>query len=120
MSVHVGPVDSGPHNQYQVAIYTNSKGQPGTLVAKSQTGTLKPNAWNTVSISATLQPKQIYWFAYNTNGSSDGVNNLNITPGKALISAWSTNGRTFGDWPKSFGGITRQQGTFSIYATFSQ
>ena len=42
ISVFVGNVDSGSHNQYQVAIYTDNSGVPGTLVAQSGTGTLAP------------------------------------------------------------------------------
>ena len=55
MSVYVGAVDSLVANrQYQLAVYTDVAGRPGTRVAFSATGTLVPNAWNTLTINATL------------------------------------------------------------------
>ena len=68
LSVYVGTVDAAPNNQYQVAIYTDQNGAPGTLVASSTAGTLIPNAWNTLPLVATLQANTSYWLMYNTNG----------------------------------------------------
>src|SRR5207342_3024161 len=76
ISVFVGAVDIAPNNQYQVAIYTNQNGAPGTLVASSTTGTLTPNAWNTRPLVAQLQATTSYWLMYNTNGRTAKVNNM--------------------------------------------
>ncbi len=47
MSVYVGNLDSVAANrQYQLAIYTDTAGRPGTLVGVSATGTLVANSWN--------------------------------------------------------------------------
>src|SRR5204863_7202672 len=54
MSVYVGDLDSLPERrEYQVAVYTDNGGRPGTLVAVSPTGTLAGYSWHTVSISAS-------------------------------------------------------------------
>jgi len=81
MSVHVGaPIDVPPYDQFEVAIYEDHRGAPGRLLARSARGTLMPNAWNSVPVSLVLHPLTPYWFMYNTNGSSDHVNNLTMTP----------------------------------------
>lgn len=76
----VGPVDLAPHNQFQLAIYRESAGAPGQRLALSASGRLVPDAWNTVSITAVLEPRTSYWLLYNTNGSNVYVNNVTYTP----------------------------------------
>lgn len=115
MSVNVGAVSAAPNNQFQVAIYTDNAGLPGTLVANSQSGTLTANSWNTVAITANLQANTGYWLAYNTNGTAATVNNMKYDSGG--LSAWRTNGQSFGTWPQNFGAATTQAVTFSIYAS---
>lgn len=112
MSVYVGPVAAVPNDQYQVGIYADNNGVPGNLVASSGTGTLTPNAWNTLPIKASLNPNAGYWFMYNTNGN----NNLYYTP-NIPQQAWT--GMSFGTWPQSFGQATMGSGEFSIYATLA-
>ena len=119
MSVHVASVDTAPHNQYQVAIYSDNRGNPGQLVARSQTGILIANAWNIIAINATLQAGKTYWFAYNTNGTNFSVNNMNLSTTGAFRMGWSTSGISFGTWPNSFGAVSKQQGVFSIYVSFN-
>jgi PAP2 superfamily len=81
VSVYVAaPVDVAPYNQYQLAIYDDAHGAPGRLVASTSSGTLTPDEWNTLPISAVLEPKTPYWLMYNTNGTNGGVNNLTLTP----------------------------------------
>lgn len=116
MSVRVGAVSAAPNNQFQVGIYTDSGGVPGTLVANSESGTLAANSWNTVPITASLQANTSYWLGYNTNGSSTSVNNMRYDNGG--FGAWKTSGQTFGAWPANFGPATTQAVTFSIYASF--
>lgn len=119
-SVYVGTVDTTPNNQFEIAIYTNNNGVPGTLVAKSTRGTLKANSWNTVNITASLKAKTAYWIAYNSNGRSTSVNNMHFNSTNNLgKTAWSTNGQLFGVWPTTFGSATKQGAIFSIYVTYT-
>jgi hypothetical protein len=121
MSVYVGPIDSGANNrQYQLAIYTHNTttGKPGTLVAKTASGTLKANAWNTLPITATLSPNTSYWLLYNTNGRTTSVNNMYFNNGTAGQGVFSTNSVTFGTWPTTFPASTLTSGVYSLYATF--
>jgi glucose/arabinose dehydrogenase/PKD repeat protein len=112
ISVHLTTVRAAPADQYQVAIYTDANGSPGTLVASSTSGTLTANVWNTRPITATLAPNTAYWLMYNTNGD----NNMSYDTGTAGQGAWSTP-RTFGTWPSGFGTSTRWTGKYSIYAS---
>ncbi|MFN7985380.1 MAG: phosphatase PAP2 family protein [Vicinamibacterales bacterium] len=74
------PVDQAPYNQFELAIYADDHGAPGHLIARSQAGELRGNAWNTVPIDVVLAPRTPYWFFYNSNGRSDAVNNLTFSP----------------------------------------
>ena len=118
MSVFVGNVDSGSHNQYQLAIYSDNNGKPGTLVAHSATGTLTPLSWNTLTISATLQPNTTYWLMYNTNASTatNYLNNLYFDPGAQGEAAWAKH--AFGSWPTTFPTPTFDTTQFSMYITY--
>jgi hypothetical protein len=61
MSVYVaGPVSASPNNQFQLAIYADSGGSPGSLLASSQSGVITPNAWNTVAVAANLSANTSY------------------------------------------------------------
>ncbi|GAA0657960.1 hypothetical protein GCM10010193_05790 [Kitasatospora atroaurantiaca] len=117
ISVYVGAVGAAPNNQYQVAVYADSSGKPGALLASSASGTLTANAWNTLPVTATLGPNTPYWLAYNTNGSNATVNNLKYTSGGT--SAYGNGGATFGTWPATFGATTAENLSFSIYATYT-
>ncbi len=115
MSVFVGPI--GPTANYQVAIYTDVAGRPGSLIASSPTGTLIGNSWNTLSISAPLAAGTTYWLMYNTNGTSSTVNNMAYDPAPAGTSAYAP--RTFGSWPATFPAIgpsNLQPMRFSLFA----
>ncbi len=50
------PIGAAPNNQFQVAVYADQNGAPGTLIAASSSQAITPNAWNTAALSATLQP----------------------------------------------------------------
>lgn len=119
MSGYVGQVDSSPHNQYSLAIYGDASGSPGALVAQSGTGTLSPNSWNTLPISAFLQPNTSYWLVYNNNGSSGAVNNLYYNNVSTNLGAYSTTGQSFGGWPSSFGSSSLGGWQYSLYVTAS-
>ncbi len=116
MSVYVRSIDVAPNNKFQMAIYTDSSGSPGTLVASTAQGTLTANAWNTLPIVASLAPNTAYWLTYNTNGSNAGVNNMAYDTGSSGQGGWSNAGVTFGSWPQTFGGSTLSNPVYSIYA----
>jgi hypothetical protein len=119
MSVYVGNVDSVSANrQYQVAIYTDNAGRPGTLLARSATGTLAGNAWNTIAVSASLQSSTNYWLLFNTNGRSSAVNNMRYNNGSAGQGAFSTSQVPFGTWSAIAPAATIDSLVFSLFATF--
>lgn len=117
ISVYVGSVSASPNNQYQVAIYTDKNGLPGSLVAKSNAGTLTANSWNTIAITANLAANTSYWLAYNTNGKDSASNNMYYSTGGT--DAYTQNPTTFGTWPTNFGNAVKGASNFSIYATVS-
>ncbi|MFJ1706160.1 Ig-like domain-containing protein [Kitasatospora sp. NPDC088346] len=117
ISVHVGAVDPAPNNQYQVAVYADSSGKPGSLLASSAAGTLTANSWNTLALTATLAPNTPYWLAYNSNGSSAAVNNLKYASGGT--SGYGVGGTAFGTWPATFGTAATDSVSFSMYATYT-
>ncbi len=100
----MGAVDSPPHNKYQVAIYSDNNGIPGSLLAVSAIGTITPNSWNTIPISLALQPNTSYWLINNSNGTNINVNNLAITnnapPGQH---DWHSNQPFDAGFPQTFG-----------------
>ena len=119
MSVYVGAVDSTVANrQYQLALYTDISGRPGTRLAASTTGTLLPNAWNTLTINATLLAGTNYWLMFNTNGRTGAVNNMRHNTGAAGQGAYSTASVPFGTWPATFPAATTTNFVFSLFATF--
>jgi hypothetical protein len=115
LSVFVGNVDIWPNNQYQLAIYTDNNGVPGTLVARTTSGTLKPLAWNTLPITAKLSANTPYWLMYNTNARSTDLNNIYYDSNSSGVGAWAK--QPFGTWPTKFPPASTDAINFSIYAT---
>jgi hypothetical protein len=119
MSVYVGAIDSlAANRQYQLAVYTDNAGRPGTLIAASAAGTLVANAWNALPVSASLLGSTNYWLMFNTNGRTEGVNNMRYNSGAAGQGAYSTGSVTFGTWPATFPAATATNFVFSLFATF--
>jgi hypothetical protein len=119
VSVYVGSIDAVSSNRnFQLAIYTSSGNAPGTLVARSASGTLVANSWNTLPISAALQPNTSYWLMYNTNGITDSINNMYYNSGSNGQGVFSNSSVNFGVWPTSFPAATLTSGVYSLYATF--
>jgi hypothetical protein len=116
MSVFVRSINSAPENKFQLAIYTDANGSPGTLVASTAQGTLTADAWNTLPISATLAPNAAYWFVYNTNSTNTNLNNMVYDSGSSGQAVYSGGSIPFGTWPSSFGASVFWAGKFSIYA----
>ncbi len=124
MTAYVGAIDPNPANDlFQTAIYSDSNGSPGTLVASSASGTLAANSWNTVAITATLAPNATYWLIYNANGSAGGYDDLAYDPAPAGSGVYWTNATTstvpYGTWPATFGAATTISDLYSLYATLS-
>lgn len=117
ISAYVGPIDASPRNQFSMAIYTDSNGKPGALVAQTGVGTLKANGWNSLPISATLTANTAYWIFYNTNTSNASLNNLNYNTDPGKVGAYAS--RSFAGWPSSFGASTMVSTRYSIYLSGS-
>lgn len=118
LSVFVAsPVSASPNNQFQVAIYADNNGAPGTLIASSGPQTIVPDAWSTVLINAPVTANSYYWLAYNTNGLNGSSNNLRFDSAGGT-SEWITT-EPFGTWPATYGPVGGT-GTYnpSIYASF--
>jgi hypothetical protein len=116
ISVYVGAVDAAPYDQFAVAIYSDVNGALGDLVAQSDTGTLVANTWNSLPITAPLQPNTAYWLVYNNNGSTPDVNNTYYEDGAGGIGGGFADA-TFGTWPSSLAGATMGDWSYSIQAT---
>lgn len=115
MSVYIRSVSASPNNKYQLAVYTDNAGAPGSLVASSATGTLTANSWNTLPISVALEANTAYWLVYNTSSTAS---NLSFIGGSAGQGAYSNSTVPFGSWPTLFGSPTIEDVEFSIYATY--
>ncbi|MFG3056062.1 Ig-like domain-containing protein [Kitasatospora sp. NPDC048239] len=118
LSVHVGPVSAAPNNQYQLAVYTDAGGSPGTLVAASGAGTLTANAWNSLPVNVTLGANTSYWFVYNSNGTGATVNNMNYSTGASGSGAYSNSVVPFGTWPTTFGPAVKDPLLYSLYGSY--
>src|SRR5262249_2504019 len=118
MSVHVGNVSAAPNNQYELAIYSDDNGRPGSLVARSPRRTLAPNACNTLPVHATLRPNSAHRLMNSTNREDRRANHLNYRDGD-VPQAYSSRSVVFGTWPERFGKATTASGAFSIYATYA-
>ena len=96
------------------AMGVGKRKRPPAPPGASTSGTLVANAWNTLPISATLQPNTAYWLVYNTNGRSNGVNDLQFDTGAANVGVRSGNAK-FGTWPTTFGTSTLSSASHSMY-----
>jgi hypothetical protein len=76
-------------------------------MAQTASGTLQPNAWNRLPLSAPLCANTTCWLMYNTDGSNGTVNKLADNSHPATVGAWAA--RTFGAWPATFGNSTLQR-----------
>lgn len=118
LSVHVGTVSAAPNNQFQLAVYSDSSGSPGTLLVPTASGTLTPNAWNPVPVSFTLAANTTYWFVYNSNGTGSTVNNMHFSTGAAGSGAYSNAVVPFGTWPATFGPAVKDTLVYSLYGAY--
>jgi hypothetical protein len=113
LSTYFGSAAAAPNNQFQMAIYADNGGVPGTLISSSSTQTVAPASWNTVNISVSLSANTVYWLAVNTNGSS-AVNFNN-----AGANTTYSRSQTFGTMPSSFGSASTNAISASLYGTYT-
>jgi hypothetical protein len=110
ISVYFLNADNSPNNKFQVAIYADDSGAPGSLIASSGANTISPGAWNTANLSATLSASTTYWLAVEENASSgtkdETVYNNTAVSYKFWYPGTSVNGTTvaYGAWPSTFTG----------------
>ena len=68
VSIYIGPnVEAAPYNKFQVGIYTDNAGAPGSYIASSAVGTLTANSWNTLAVSASVTSGTTYWLVVSNN-----------------------------------------------------
>jgi len=121
MTAYVGAIDpTAANDRFQTAIYADSSGSPGALVAANASGTLVANSWNTVALTATLAPNTTYWLMYNANGSAGQYDNLAYDNGPAGSGAYyAPANQAYGVWPASFGMSAGVGTLYSLYATLA-
>ena len=117
ISAYVGAIDASPNNQFSLSIYSDASGAPSALVAQSAVGTLKASSWNTLAISARLNPNTAHWLFYNTNATRSSLNNLRYSTDPGLVGAYAP--RPFGTWPSTYGTATLVATRYSLYVTGS-
>jgi hypothetical protein len=116
LSVFVGsPIDAAPHDQFQVAIYTDASGHPGAPVTTSASQGLVAG-WNTVALSANLAANTKYWLLYNTNATSANLNEIDNNLKTGFTSFFGA--QTFGTWPSSIAGGTVWGGAAAMVLNF--
>lgn len=124
MSIYITDLDPVTTNRkFVLAIYSDIAGKPGTLIANTDpTSTLTlSNNWNSSNLTTnpTLMPNTTYWLMFNTNGNS-GIKNRIGTMGDGYFFAYTYNTTTPAPNPPPTGaGTGAEQGTYSIYATYT-
>lgn len=102
----IGPIiGPSPNNKAQMAIYSGTAAAPTTLLASSGDQVLTASTWNSFSIpSVSITSGQIYWLAYNTNGTQSTHNGLRYHSVGTNQSQYI--GQTYGTWPGSWSGTS--------------
>jgi large repetitive protein len=108
---------------FNLGVYSNSSGSPGSLLCSVSTGTLTPSSgWNSVNISncPTLSASTTYWVGYITgsNQVEQGTVSGNC-PGTSYHSTW-TNARLSGvSLANPFPANTQSSSCYSLYMTLA-
>ncbi|MGH8219553.1 MAG: choice-of-anchor R domain-containing protein [Steroidobacteraceae bacterium] len=122
ITVWISSAEAAPNNRFEVAIYTDNGGQPGSLVVASSAGTITPQSWNIVPLSATLNANTRYWLLYDTNATVPSLNEMSLSASSTSTGWYSgmPGSAPFGTWPKtaSAGHLQSPQQTYSIYVTY--
>lgn len=117
ITAYIRSRDSSPR-QYRYAIYSDSNGQPGALIAQTPVGTMSAKTawkWYKLPIPATTLNAGSYWLVLSyesnqmryryTSGGSTRYNNVGAVTG-GFSSTWGTSSST----------LNRR---FNIYATYT-
>ena len=121
ISVYIKSVAASPNNHIQVGVYSNSGGNPGTLLANSSTA-VATVGWNTLSVGgATLVSGTTYWIAMAEDGASGFATNTGGGPANSTnydtTSGYTLPG-TAGN-PGAYGSTSNSADVMSIYATLA-
>lgn len=122
ITLWINDAQAAPNNRFEVAIYTDHGGRPGSLVAASNAQSISPQSWNTVPLSAALSANTKYWLLYNTNSTVASLNEMSLSP--STVSTGWYSGRpgsaSFGTWPKTAasGYLQSPQQAYAIFATY--
>ncbi len=136
LSTYVGTNGISSTNKlYQMAVYSDNAGQPGTYIASTAVGNLGSSAgWKTLPITATLASDTTYWLVYWTNvndNNNNGQDIINTLRGTSNTQMWGTYenwqcssgcGSSTNGMPNTYptSGNNTTNGTIaSIYATFA-
>ncbi len=116
-------VGSPTSTSFDLGVYADSSGSPGSLLCHAPTGTITPSAgWNSISISGcpTISANTQYWVGY-INGSNQIVQGTvgGVCPGTSLYSPWTTNTQPSVALPSPFGATTASTSCYSMYMTLN-
>jgi len=113
MSINAASIANPPN--YQLVIYSDNSGVPGTLIAKTAGTETLIVGWNdaTLTTSPTLMPNTSYWLMVSTNGASV------VTKSTGGSSKWFANTNSFGTPPNPAPSANPEGDTYSIYATYT-
>jgi hypothetical protein len=105
---------SSTATQLVAGVYKDNNGHPGARVAQGTLSTLKPGAWNSVSIPvASVTAAQPYWIAIlGSKGQIKFRDRLGTGAGKMEVSASSTLTSLPGTWTT---GLVYSDGPISTY-----
>jgi len=118
-------VGSPSSASFDLGIYADSSGSPGSLLCHTGTTTVTPNAgWNNISLSGkscpTLSPNTRYWMGYITSSNSIQQGIVSGTcPGTSLVSVYTNSQLGSAVLPSPFGATAGTPSCYSIYLMLS-
>ena len=110
---------------FDLGIYADSSGSPGSLLCHTGTTSLTPGNWNFITISLsglgcpTLSANTQYWSAYITSSNSIGQSYVSgACPGTSLSSVKTSSAQGSAVLPSSFGANSSfSSECYSLYVT---
>jgi hypothetical protein len=118
-------VGSPTSTSFDLGVYGNSSGNPGSLLCSVSTGTITPSSgWNTKAITGcpTLGQNTTYWVGYITGSNSIQQGTVSSAcPGtSSLYSAYTNSEQSSAALPASFGSNTPTAGAcYSMFMTLN-
>jgi len=114
-------VGSPASTSFDLGIYADSSGSPGSLLCHTGTTTLTPVAgWNNISLSGkgcpTLSASTRYWIGYVTGSNTiqQGIVN-GVCPGTSLNSVYTSSQLGSAALPSPFGATAGTPSCYSMY-----